>query len=186
MKEILKGAIIGGIKKWTDTDIYAVSMFVYNDGDNPSRPTVTLGYNTERRIAQKESGVSDIEFRWNYAYWLQNEELRFGFGDTAEIVKSWIIDQGLEYHEDLDYEFTEEAEENDEKITESFIELLIEIVKEIHEDKILTEKFGKEIPILIHELEYYDEIAEQNIEANGEELVKDFTAFIDWMEGKLN
>ena len=101
-------------------------------------------------------------------------------------MKSWIIDQGLEYHEDLDYEFTEEAEENDEKITESFIELLIEIVKEIHEDKILTEKFGKEIPILIHELEYYDEIAEQNIEANGEELVKDFTAFIDWMEGKLN
>ena len=33
----------------------------------------------------------------------------------------------------------------------------------------------KELPILIHELEYYDEIAEQNIEANGEDLVSDFT-----------
>lgn len=32
--------------------------------------------------------------------------------------------------------------------------------------------------ILIHELEYYDQIAEQNIEANGEDLVKDFT---DWI-----
>jgi hypothetical protein len=181
MKEILKGAIIDKIKKWTETDIYAVSLFVYNDGDNPSKPTVTLGYNTESRITQKESGVSDIEFRWNYAYWLQNDELRFGFGDTAEIVKNWIVEQGLEYHENLDYEYTEDAEENDDKITESFIELLIEIVKEIHEDKILTEKFGKELPILIHELEYYDEIAEQNIEANGEELVKEFITFIDWM-----
>ena len=42
----------------------------------------------------------------------------------------------------------------------------------------LTKKLGKELPILIHELEYYDEIAEQNIEANGEKLVKDFSKWI--------
>ena len=57
---------------------------------------------------------------------------------------------------------------------------MIDIVKEIHNEKILTAKFGKELPILIHELEYYDQIAEQNIEANSEELVKDFS---DWIFG---
>ena len=30
----------------------------------------------------------------------------------------------------------------------------------------------KELPILIHELEYYDQIADQNIEANGDDLVR--------------
>ena len=52
---------------------------------------------------------------------------------------------------------------------------MIEAVKEIHEQGVLTLKFGRELPIIIHELEYYDEIAEQNIEANGDEIVNDFS-----------
>ena len=49
--------------------------------------------------------------------------------------------------------------------------------KNIYASGLLKQKFGKEIPLLIHELEYYDEIARQNILANGEDLVSDFTAF---------
>ena len=52
--------------------------------------------------------------------------------------------------------------------------ILVDAVREIHEQGILTQKFGRELPIIIHELEYYDEIAEQNMKANGEDLVKDF------------
>lgn len=40
-----------------------------------------------------------------------------------------------------------------------------------------TAKYGKELPILIHELEYYQEIAEQNAEANGNQLVEEFVNF---------
>lgn len=84
---------------WTDEDIYAVSLFVYNENDNPCKPTMTLGYNTEMQV------------------------------------------------------------------------------KEIHQSGVLTQKFKKELPIIIHELEYYDEIAEQNIEANGRILLADFIDF---------
>ena len=35
---------------WTDEDIYAVSLFVYNENDNPCKPTMTLGYNTEMQV----------------------------------------------------------------------------------------------------------------------------------------
>ena len=52
---------------------------------------------------------------------------------------------------------------------------MIDVVKEIHEQELLTQKFGRELPIIIHELEYYDEIAKQNIKANGYETVKDFS-----------
>lgn len=115
------------------------------------------------------------EARWNFAVWLQNDLFCFGGDDdTSEVVKKWVIDQGFRYHEDFDFDDDEDYEE----LTEAFIQVLIDIVHELHEEKVLTKKLGKELPILIHELEYYDKIAEQNIEANGEELVKDFTKWI--------
>ncbi len=51
--------------------------------------------------------------------------------------------------------------------------MLIDIVCDIHEPGSLTQKFGRELPIIIHKLEYYDEIAEQNIKDNGEKSAKD-------------
>ena len=172
--EILKKSIIETIKTWTENDIYAISLYVYDDGDNPSKPTVTLGYNTESNFQdEKDNAYDEGEARWNYAFWLQNEEYVFGYDETANIVKEWILSQGFIYNEDIYYE-----EDTDEEITEAFVNLLVDIVKEIHEEKILSNKFGKEIPILIHELEYYEKIAEQNIRANGEELVEDFVTWV--------
>ncbi|MDD7166079.1 MAG: hypothetical protein PUI31_05345 [Clostridia bacterium] len=89
-------------------------------------------------------------------------------------MQKWIIENGFGYSgNDGCDDFN--SDEEDSVITKEFVNVLIGIVKDIHEKGILTDKFGKELPILIHELEYYDEIAEQNIEANGEDLVSDFT-----------
>lgn len=173
MKEQLKKLIIDNIRTWTDEDVYAVSLFVYDDGDNPSKPTVTLGYNTERQV-QKElkTGYADKgEARWNYAFWLQNSFFTFGEGETADTVRNWVVENGFEYNDD---DSAVEFEDDVPEITRAFVSLLVEIVREIHAEKVLTAKFGKELPVLIHELEYYDEIAEQNIQANGKQLVRDF------------
>lgn len=164
MKEKLQALIERKIAEWEEEDIYALSLFVYDEEDDPRRPTVTLGYNTERQVKESLSDASDErEARWNYAFWIQNEELCWGRDDTAEDVKRWLTEQDLW--------------EREEDITEAFVALLTEIVKDIHASGLLTEKFGREIPVLIHELEYYDKIAEQNIRANGEELVRDFAEF---------
>lgn len=181
MRETLKKLIISNIEKWTDTDIYAISLFVYDDCDNPCKPTVTLGYNTEKQVTKElKENPDEEEVRWNYAFWLQNNFLCFGEGDTAEIVKNWIEENNLPYYEDDDPAWDDdETYDEAEQITEAFAHELISIVKEIHEQGILSQKFGKEIPVIIHELEYYDEIAEQNIEANGEELIKDFVNFCE-------
>ncbi len=176
MKELLEKMIIDSVNDWTDEDIYAVSLFVYNDSDNPSKPTVTLGYNTERQVEDEANGglaSDEEEARWNYACWLQNEFFVFGEGETAETVKNWLVSKGFPIYDDF-CEFDDETEEEASEITKAFVAVLIDVVKDIHKQGVLTRKFGKELPILIHELEYYDEIAEQNIEANGEELVSDF------------
>lgn len=64
--------------------------------------------------------------------------------DSAEDVKNWLVEQDLLEQED--------------EITDAFVELLIDIVRDKHKSGLLTDKFGEEIPVLIHELEYYDKI----------------------------
>lgn len=179
MKDNLKKLVISNIEKWTDPEIYAISLFVYNENDNPCKPTVTLGYNTETQVKEVLAIASDgQEARWNYAFWLQNDFLCFGSGETAKEVKNWLAMKQLPYYEDDDGAWNEDAAyDQTEEITKQFIEELIEVVTEIHQSGFLSQKFGRELPILIHELEYYGEIAEQNIKANGRELVEDFADF---------
>lgn len=188
MKNQLKNMIISSVNTWSDTDIYAISLYVYDYRDNPCEPTVTLGYNTESQVKKETPNAYDEEeARWNYAFWLQNDFFCFGLGDTAGAVRNWIAENNFPFYEENDPIWLDDSDpilydeliEKTEKITQAFVALLVGIVREIHEEKILTAKFGRELPIIIHELEYYDEIAKQNIEANGETLVKEFTEFIE-------
>lgn len=172
MKDILLNKIKSSIDTWNTSDIYVISLFVYDENDNPFEPTVTLGYNTISNYQDNiDSAWDENEAKWNYAFWLQNEELVFGVGDTKEIVEKWIKDNAFPNNLDM-YD-----EEEPSIITNAFVKLLIQIVKELHLTGFISNKFGKEIPVIIHELEYYDEIANQNIEANSYELVEDFVKF---------
>lgn len=172
LKANLKKMIVANIKAWNENDIYAISLFVNNQNDNQYKPTVTLGYNTESQVTQEiQNAADEQESRWNYAFWIQNEFFCFGEGETEEDIVYWLDENQLLNNDEEDVEITSKKTER------LFVEELISIVKEIHNSKLLTEKFGKEIPIIIHGLEYYDEIAEKNIEANGTEQLMDFISF---------
>ena len=179
MKEKLKQMIISNIMEWDAKDIYAASLFVYDLNDNPCRPTVTLGYNTESQVAAETPNAWDEnEARWNYAFWIQNSFFCFGEGETEKDIICWLNEHQLPNYADEDDAWDDDLTyEKTEIVTKIFVEELICIVKEIHQTGLLTKKFGKEIPILIHELEYYDEIAEQNIAANGTDGLLDFIKF---------
>lgn len=164
MKEKFQRLIEQKISEWQEDDIYAVSLYVFDEEDDPCRPVAVLGYNTERQVQKSSPEASDEqEARWNYAFWIQNVEMCLGQGDTAEDIKEWITEQGLWDSED--------------EITPKFVEFLVAIVQDIHASGLLKDKFGEEIPILIHELEYYEKIAQQNITVNGEALDRDFVSF---------
>ena len=154
------------IEKWDTSDIYVISLFVYDEDDNPNQPTVTLGFNTLSNYEESiDVAWDEEEAKWNFAFWLQNEEYVFGVDETRPIVEKWIEDNNY-----ID-------EDDDMIVTNAFVKELVDIVKELHQSGFIKEKFGKEIPIIIHELEYYEEIANQNIEANGYELVEEFVNF---------
>lgn len=179
MKEYLLSEIKKCISSWDKSDIYAISLFFYDLDDNPCQPTVTLGYNTNSQWSAEIKYASDEqEAKWNYAFWLQNCELEFGTGDSQKIVREWLNDNELPYYSSQElFKSSDIDEEHLNSITKAFVNVLIEIVWNLHHSGFINEQFGKDIPVIIHELEYYDEIAQQNLKANPVELLEDFVQF---------
>jgi hypothetical protein len=159
-------------------EIYVVSFFVYDEEDDPRKPTVTVGFNTETDV--EESGGED-ESRWNYAMWRQNQLALVC--DThadpagAQLREAWARDEGLWY--DLGPDEEPVFNERGEPLTKAFVAMLIGVVQRLHEGEI-ERIFGRPIPVLIHELEYYAEIAAQNLAANPPGVVPD--EFVRWCE----
>ena len=163
IKEKIQGLMEQKISEWQEDDIYAISLYVFNEEDDPCRPVAVFGYNTERQVQKSITEAADEqEARWNYAFWLQNHEMCLGREDTAEDIRKWITE--LEW-------------EGEDAINLKFVNLLVAVVQGIHASGLLKEKFGREILVLIHELEYHEKISQQNIEANGEALDRDFVSF---------
>ncbi len=87
--------------------IYVVSFFVYDEEDDPRRPTITVGFNTESDVTRADPEAADpvraasskSEARWNYAFWRQNELAvvcdTAREPDGAAIRESWAREQGL-------------------------------------------------------------------------------------------
>ena len=68
-----------------------------------------------------------------------------------------------------------------EPLTRAFVQLLVAVVQRLHQGDI-GRIFLRPLPVIIHELEYYDEIARQNVAANPPGLVTD--EFVRWCRGE--
>jgi hypothetical protein len=169
-------------------DIYAISFWKDNIDDDPRKPIITVGYNT---MAQWEActpkstwvpgqgWASDSdEAKWNFAFWLQNELLIIGENDPK--FDAWI--------KQLPYYYTDEENDKDfertfplhDKIQGEFIKIIIPVAQQLHAKGIIKSKFGREIPIIIHELQYYDLPLSWTQQANPPGLIVDF---VNWVKG---
>lgn len=188
IERALRRCIEAAMSTWEAQDIYAVSLWVQDWDDDPFEPTVTLGYNTEEQVRVMTPCASSAEeARWNFAFWLQNSEMVFGgkeetVGGSSDLIIRWLQDSNVVFYtnEELDAMSPTEIDEAlvaGENVTKHFVEMLVRVVQGLHDSGFIQERFGKEIPILIHELEYYEEIADQNARANGDALPEGFVAF---------
>jgi hypothetical protein len=145
------------------SDIYVVSLFVSDERDNPGRPTVTVGFNTESRVASTTHAGDADEARWNVAFWLQND-LGALAGSERDSTGASLGDDWLRTVAPRQPDEPVGATDCDgEETSAHFVQLLVVITKQLHADGTIARLFGRPIPVLIHELEYYDEIAEQNL-----------------------
>jgi len=169
------------------SDIYALSLYIYKGDDDPRRPMLTLGYNTTERwksccpsVEQEPEWpiASDTcEAKWNYAFWLQNEELVIG-GYAYDPVSEWVKQSSYYYTDkqaDTDFDTTYLL---GEQLQEKFLGIVISHAQKLHAEGIIKAKFAKSIPIIIHELEYYDKPVQWTKNGNPEGLAQEFENWI--------
>ena len=168
-------------------DIYAISFYVSNGDDDPRQPMLAVGYNTiERwRACTPTPGqepkwpiASDKdEAKWNFAFWLQNEELVIG-GQDYNPVSAWVKNSPYYYTDEQEEQDFDEALVSGEKIQNRFVEIIISHAQKLHKEGVIATKFGKDIPIIVHELEYYDKPVSWTNQANPNGLSKDFENWV--------
>ena len=151
------------ILKWDEEDIYAISFFVesnecneYNGFENVTMWSIS--YNTEKDC----DGADELdEERWNYAFWRQDETMIIDV-DTPNIYTDalfeWYAKKGI----------TNIGEENDDDVYDEnmnyigkgpvghyeLLQIATGVAERLQKEGVIKEHFGKELPIIIHGLEY--------------------------------
>jgi len=140
---------------WDEEGIYAVSFFVYSNemfcfrGIN-NVSTFAISYNTESDCG---NAGPHAEERWNYAFWRQDERYLIEPDESSigmQLLFDWYQEQGIE---------NIGAEEDWEDGPVGFgelVELAARVARKLQDEGFLKEKFGRPIPIIIHDLEYCD------------------------------
>lgn len=167
------------ISTWNESDIYAISFFVYSNEsfefNGYSNVTeFSIGYNTEKDC--NGAGVFS-EKRWNYAFWRHDE---------TYIIEATEDNKGIQYLFDwykennidnIGYEDYTTCYDNEMRYIGKgpvgYYELLSEITavaKKLQDSGYIKNKFGRPIPIIIHDLEYPWYIIEANkiVNSHGE------------------
>lgn len=137
-------------------DIYAVSFLLENQ--DPSGPTLEISYNTEQPDCPQ--GVTPEEWRWNYAYWLQDPIYVIPRSDSARASRSdWLRTHGISFEGPAPGCVTEKEDfdlflERLDKVSEEFYKLAEHVAAEILCEGVISQRLGYELPIIIHDLEY--------------------------------
>jgi hypothetical protein len=165
-------------------DIYGISFFIDNERDDPRQPTLTIGYNTEAQIRRTVADACDeAEARWNYAFWLQNEVTVIGDltrdPDGAAARRQWISELGLWYDEPTHPEFWMTTVGPTAALIEAnFNQACVQLARDLHNDGVVKSAIARPVPVILHELEYYEGIARRTEAANPPGLADDFTAWV--------
>ena len=174
-------AALANIDTAIKPDIYALSFFVDDLDDDPRFPVLQLGYNTRTRVAEQRPFASDSkEATWNFAFWLQNELKYIGEPGTEGglLLEVLFKTEGLWYSDEEEDDDFDRCMQIASDITACFVKSCVRIAQTLHSDGVIVEQFSVPLPIIVHELEYYDAIAVQTRSANPAGLTKEFEAWI--------
>lgn len=178
--------------------IYALSFFIYDRDDDPRQPMVHLSSNTTDYWAMQIAKASDAdEARWNVAFWPQECKAIIATPDGEHMVNpdptgialraAWLASEDMVYHDEAGehlpvrgIEQTFQLMEKWQDVTQAFVDVCIRVASRLHESGLITAVFGRTVPILLHELEYYQLIADQTRAANPSGVTQEFE---DWVTG---
>jgi hypothetical protein len=158
-------------------DAYVASLFVYDEHEDPTRPTAATGYNTEAAVtAAIARGVDPAAARWGYEHWLQND-LGTLAGERSDKVGARLRAHWLGELAARDGVTPFRA--HGEDIADAFMALLAGVVRGLHRDGVVAEVFGRPVPVLIHGLVYDAATARHSRRANPDGLADPFAGWVN-------
>ena len=160
------------ISDWCDDDIYAVSFFVNSNEDYSYRgyknvSSFSISYNTESFC---EGADKYDEERWNYAFWSQDETMIIDPDSPDEVIDA-LYDW---YEENRITNIGYETEDEEPIGHNELLNLASDVAARLQKEGYLKYKFGKQIPIIVHGLEYTKKDIEATKKANPNNEAKDF------------
>lgn len=200
-------AVLRQIDQPTRDDIYVISFHIDNNA-GAKEIGVELGYNTLSRwhACAPASGqeahwpiASDkLEAKWNFAFWLQDsyrpvleggnvardllDEQRLKKVDADEQLRDEWLKSIDCYHDKegwhSDFEHTLAL---DIKAEGRFWEMVTELALHLRAEDVIRQTFGRDLPVLIHEVHMDDECIEPTKRANPQGQAESF--FVDCYGG---
>jgi hypothetical protein len=143
------------IESWDEEEIYAISFFVHTNEATDNIPYFAISYNTE-----EDCGYCSLvsEERWNYAFWRQDENEIIGDEKSTNLLLQWYEDNNVKSIGKVNKSPIYDEEGNYiGKGPNGYYELLqivADVAKRLHNEKVILNTFQRVIPIIIHDLEY--------------------------------
>ena len=178
IREILLSRIKQIIDQWPVEDQYAISFFVYTNeayeyGDYSNVPYFAISYNTD---SQCDTDDPYGEERWNYAFWRQDETPIIDPDEEPEMTAllfDWYKENGIT---DIGKEDADCYDSNFNYIGKGpvghyeLLQIIAEVAIKLQSEGYVEQHIGKDIPIIIHGLEYawYDIEATKKANPHGE------------------
>ncbi|MFZ5818027.1 MAG: hypothetical protein ACOY93_22475 [Bacillota bacterium] len=150
-------------------EIYVLSLYVDFDS-GPHRIRLWLYYNTRSHLLRMiQQGENPQEARWNFALWendyiaaigLAAEECPSLFDEQGQLLLTrWLKERGL-YRSEAEIEAmlqegdSERYEDWDAAVREPLLDLILCVARRLQETGVVLAKFGRMIPLLVHEWSY--------------------------------
>ena len=160
---------------WNEEGIYAVSFYAYSNEMHQYRgfsnvTNFSVSYNTE---ADCGGAGLHSEKRWNYAFWRQNQVAVIDSDEgtpATDVLFDWYAQQGIA-------QIGKETEEMDAPVGfAELVEVLGRVARRFQNEGYFVRKFGRPMPILIHDLEYTPCTLDATAYANPNGEAADFLA----------
>ncbi len=177
-------------------DIYILSLYIDFDS-GPHQVKLWLYYNTNRHLRHAVGqGEDPEEARWNFALWEQDYITALGL--TAEeyepladneyhhLLTEWLKERRLyRSPEEIAALIRDDDPDRypawDDQVREQLLDLFVSVARQLQETGLVLAKFGRSIPLLIHEWDYGPWTLEATRWINPLGLTR---AFEDWLLGE--
>ncbi|MFW5418062.1 hypothetical protein J0910_15730 [Nocardiopsis sp. CNT-189] len=177
----------------TRAEIYLVGMRLDSTEQDPRRPYLALGYNTEshyRYEMEHRSSPDPLEVRWLYAHWMLDVEREAFIGHheadpegTALLVREAEA-LGVRYggHGEEADGGIDAGEDAEERLTSRFDDLCVDLARHLHESGSLERILGRPVPIVLYDMFRGDTETALTKAANPPELLTGFLSFYEAAE----